>query len=165
MASNFEITAGTRNEFSKEELAQFIKLVREGGEVSTVALQENIENARLLLLLKDAKGIVGTAALKVPRLSYRARIAEKAEADVPEPQFPYELGYVFITEAARGNGQAARLVARARESEATSGIFATTREDNEPMVKVLSRQGFQATGRSYLSQDGKRKLRLLTKQA
>lgn len=163
MTSDFEILAGPPNRFSCAQLDQFIALVLSGGQVAAGGLRENIERAKLLLFLMSSQGVVGAAALKAPRLSYRTRIADKSETDIPESSFPYELGYVFIDKNARGRKQASRLIARAIELEPHAGIFATSRTDNSPMVAVLAKHGFREIGKHYPSEDHRRRLQLFVR--
>src|SRR3546814_11783173 len=97
-----EIVAAAPAAFTEAERAVFIKLVRAAGEVGGNALATNVTNAKALVVLRCAGNIQGIAALKRPQGSYRKRIGSKANADLAEASFQYELGYIFLFPEARG---------------------------------------------------------------
>jgi GNAT superfamily N-acetyltransferase len=159
-----EITVAAPTDFTKEELAEFCKLVRKGGEVGGNALATNIKNAKALVLGKCAESVQGTAALKSPQARYRKRIGDKAGVDLGQATFPYELGYVFLTPKMQGKGLSHRLVAMALKHADGAGVFATTRTDNNAMLATLAKAGFKLTGNDYCGRDT-RNLRILVRLA
>src|SRR5467141_2979867 len=97
-----EITAKEAGAFSEAEHQDFLRLVREGGEVGDAVLESNVRNAKCLVFLRSASALSGIAALKKPRQSYRQRIGTETGVEISAASYPYELGYVFITEGQRG---------------------------------------------------------------
>lgn len=155
-----ELLAGEPTIFTADQQQEFIDLVRLGGEVSEQTLRTNVPRARFLILLRDGATLLGVAALKLPQNSYRKKFSGRAGVAVAEANYPYELGYVFVAEAARGNGHAGRLVNACIKAESDAGIFATTREDNEAMHRVLDRFGFAKAGKAYRGGNSGEEIRL-----
>lgn len=93
---------GEPNTFSVDERWRFLELVEIGGEVDLVALQ-NLENARALVFARSGGRFVGIAALKRPKMTYWKRIAEQSGFALDLDHFPFELGYVFVQNEARGS--------------------------------------------------------------
>ena len=58
------------SECSEDEINNFITLVSDGGEVTTKGLKARIMNAFYLALIYHENRLIGTAALKIPDLSY-----------------------------------------------------------------------------------------------
>jgi GNAT superfamily N-acetyltransferase len=148
-----EITAKEARAFSEAERQDFPRLVREGVEVGDAVLESNVRSAKCLVFLRSGSALIGTAALKNPRQSYRQRIGAETGAEIPAASFPYELGYVFITEDHRGRGLSRRLVEAALAGADCRGVFATSREDNAGMHATLGNCGFSLAGKPYTSRD------------
>src|SRR5436309_15958173 len=78
-----------------EALADFEKLVVEGGAVDPQGLTQRIRNAFRLLFLRTSDGqLVGVGALKHPRPSYRNRVFANAQATIASDEYRVELGWV-----------------------------------------------------------------------
>src|SRR5947199_9614772 len=78
-----------------EALADFEKLVLDGGAVNPQGLRQRISNAFRLLLLRASDGqLVGVGALKHPRPSYRNRRCANAHATTASHDYRVELGWV-----------------------------------------------------------------------
>jgi GNAT superfamily N-acetyltransferase len=163
MAIRADIIQG--RSFSETEISRFVELVLEGGEVPERPLRTNVPKAKCLVMLFEEEQLVGVAALKNPQDSYRARLSTNSGASVSAAAFPYELGYIFVTPAARGNGYGEHLVASTLMAAGSHGIFATSRADNTAIHKTLCRNGFAPTGNPYSSKDGKRELQLFCRAA
>lgn len=82
------------------------------------------------MVIKDAGTIRGVAALKRPQASYREKIAKRAQIDLTQSTWPYELGYIYIEPELQGRGLSHRLVAAALKHRDNTGVFATVRADN-----------------------------------
>ncbi len=131
------------------ELTRFRELVVEGGEVGGAALATNIANAQILVVLMQASAIHGVAALKRPQDSYRKKIIERTGVELSQPDYPFELGYVYIHPAQQGRGLSHRIVASALQHANACGVFATVRIDNEPMRATFTKAGFRVAGSDY----------------
>jgi hypothetical protein len=77
-----EITAKEAGAFSEAERQDFLRLVREGGEVGDAVLESNVRNAKCLVFLRSASALIGIAALKNPRQSYRQRIGTETGVEI-----------------------------------------------------------------------------------
>lgn len=146
------VVAGEAKKFSDAERRDFMGLVQEGGEVADVVLKRNIDRAKRLVFLRAGAALVGVAALKVPEVSYRKRIAARSGVNVPEADFPLELGYVFVAPAHRERGHSRTLVEAALNS-IREGIYATSRAGNVSMHRTLERYEFKAMGKPYPGRD------------
>ncbi len=93
--------------------------------------------------------LAAIAGLKTPGRRYRHEVFTKAEARASAIAYELELGWVFVAPGRRregiGDGLCRRLLARVPEV----GVFATTRPDNDPMVRILVGLGFRRVGRAY----------------
>jgi predicted GNAT family N-acyltransferase len=143
------IVANRPQAFSQQERREFMDLVIAGGEVGNAVLETNVNKARCLVLLRLQKQLLGVAALKNPRSTYRTRIERNSGTDLGAHTFPYELGYVFVIEGARGRGYSGQLTAAALSACDRRGVFATSRSDNHQMHASLRRHGFSQAGQSY----------------
>ncbi len=150
-------------ECSDREREEFLKLVVQGGEVATKGLPNRIMTAEALGFLRVDDRLVGIAAVKNPSDKYRNKISDHSGFSLPEQTFLYELGWIFIAPAARGNKYSFHLAKDVITTVAGAGIFATSRSDNVAMHRVLDELGFQASGTAYKSTHGEYELRLFTK--
>jgi predicted GNAT family N-acyltransferase len=138
-------------EFSKLEIGYFIACVRAGGEVSFQGLVERIRNATALVFVKIDGGLVGVAALKRPQVSYRRSVSSRCGIALSAAEFPFELGWVFVSPEARSQGLSLLLAQAALTRSGGAGVFATSRTDNIAMHRSLAKVGFHPTGNPYPS--------------
>ena len=152
------------SECSTGELAAFSACVREGGEVVSDGLDELIQSATRLVFCQNEAGLIGVAAIKSPRDSYRFKISRKANVQLARDSWPHELGWVFVAPAARGKGLSKTLVACATD-KLGGAVFATSRTDNDFMHATLRGVGFVALGDAYKSEKGEHSLQLFALDA
>mgnify|MGYP000029125630 FL=1 len=150
------------NQCSEIEIEKFIQLVVEGGEVSTVGLRNRIKKAKNLIFIEQDSQCVAIGAVKVPNLEYKNKVFMKAGV-TQFTKFMHELGWIYVTEAARGKGHGRNLVFSALRC-IPGACFATTREDNESMHKLFNEFKFSKAGKPYKSQSGDHQLVLYTKE-
>src|SRR5437016_9394363 len=80
-----------------EALADFEKLVLEGGAVNPQGLTQRIRNAFRLLFLRTSDGqLVGVGALKHPRHSYRNRVFANPQATAASDEYPVVFGWLVL---------------------------------------------------------------------
>jgi hypothetical protein len=94
MSDELEIQAVGADALSAAERQRFQELVIEGGEVGEVggaALETNISNASILIVIREQGVIRGVGALKRPQGSYREKVIKKAELALAQANYPYEL--------------------------------------------------------------------------
>lgn len=152
------------SECSPSELAAFAACVREGGEVASDGLDELIQNATRLVFCQNESGLIGVAAIKNPRDSYRFKISKRANVQLARDTWPHELGWVFVVPSGRGQGLSKSLVACATDNLG-SAVFATSRTDNVYMHATLRGVGFVAMGDPYKSDKGEHSLQLFALDA
>lgn len=138
------------NACSERERRAFARLVREGFEGSDETLEQRIGAARRLAFRwAQEEAPVAISGLKAPTVAYRQSVFEKAESGVSSAGYRLELGWVYVVPHQRRYGIAADLCRRLLQSERGCRLFATTRPDNTPMIKILSALGFQRVGKPY----------------
>lgn len=150
-SSQLIIVARAPSNCSASELADFAKLIREGGEVANAGLERRVFHAQTLFFVREDKRVVAIAALKRPVQAHRASVFKKAGALLSPITFPLELGWIFVAPGARGRGLSRQLVEAAIQHARGTPLFATTRTDNHPMQASLQRCGFSRHGSDYKS--------------
>ena len=158
-----EVVSDAPDSFSQDERRRFRVLVEAGGEVDTVVLHQNVESAKSLVFAWSEGRLLGVAALKVPQPSYRKKIAQNSGFSLQPELYPFELGYVFVQEEARGIGLAHRLVAAAVDQARRTKVFATVRADNLAMLSTLHRAAFLHVGEEYPGRNQGTSIRLLVR--
>jgi GNAT superfamily N-acetyltransferase len=137
-----------------EALADFEKLVLEGGAVDPQGLTQRIRNAFRLLFLRASDGqLVGVGALKHPRPSYRNRVFANAQATTPSDEYRVELGWVVVAKTHQGQGLSTHIVGELLPFAKEENVFATTRAD-ERVMRYASDHGFEINGKPYPSGRG-----------
>ena len=160
-----ELIAKSPGDCTNIEIGAFIAFVRAGGEVSIQGLPERIRAAAALVFARVDGTVVGVAALKQPLASYRRRVASESGAPISAAEFPYELGWVYVSPESRGKGVSLLLSLAALAESKGAGVFATSRTDNPPMHRSLVKAGFVATGDSFASSRGKHSLQVFVRHA
>ena len=137
-----------------QALADFEKLVIEGGAVDPQGLTQRIRNAFRLLFLRTSDGqLVGVGALKHPRPGYRDRVFANAQATAASDEYRVELGWVVVAKTHQGRGLSTRIVGELLPFAKNDNVFATTRAD-ERVMRYASDHGFEISGEPYPSGRG-----------
>jgi GNAT superfamily N-acetyltransferase len=137
-----------------EALADFEKLVLEGGAVNPQGLTQRIRNAFRLLFLRTSDGqLVGVGALKHPGPGYRNRVFANAQATAGPDEYRVELGWVVVAKTHQGRGLSTRIVGDLLPFAKDENLFATTRADQRVM-RYASDHGFEMSGKPYPSGRG-----------
>jgi predicted GNAT family N-acyltransferase len=163
MESSSQVVSKTPSDCSAAEIAKFIALVTEGGEVAADGLEQRVMAAARLAFLLSSGQVTGVAALKSPNPHYRGYVASASGVALPADSFPYELGWVFLASAVRGKGHSQFLSQAVLAFAERCGVFATSRNDNTPMHRTLAKLGFLQVGEAYASQHGEHLLQLFTR--
>jgi GNAT superfamily N-acetyltransferase len=137
-----------------QALADFEKLVIEGGAVNPEGLGQRIRNAsRLLFLRASDHQLVGVGALKHPRPEYRNKVFADAQATVSAEEYPVELGWVVVAKSYQGRRLSTRIVGELLPFAKNENIFATTRAD-ERVLSFAFDCGFKINGKPFPSGNG-----------
>lgn len=146
-------------EYSADQLSVFEELVLESGEVSPVGLTGRIANAHRLIFCHDGRRTVGIAGVKRPTDRHRKHVSEGSGIELPEAEWPYELGWTYVPPWARGAGISKSLVEMAVRGLDAS-LFATSHTENSRMHATLKRHGFVEAGTPYPSDRPKIEIQL-----
>ncbi|MAN65311.1 GNAT family N-acetyltransferase [uncultured Hyphomonas sp.] len=151
----FDYTALDGKDATPSDVNQFVRLVTHGGAVKEHFVRQGVRHDGAKLVFARSEEItVGVAALKVPVMTYRNGIAHASKSGHPLPadQYPFELGYVAVSEAHGQRGIASTLISQVIELAKGSGLFATT-SNPAMMGTLLPRAGFKRVGTSWLNDD------------
>ena len=137
-----------------QALADFEKLVIEGGAVDPQGLTQRIRNALRLLFLRTSDGqLVGVGALKHPGPGYRKRVFADARATTPSDEYRVELGWVVVAKSHQGQRLSTRIVGELLTFAKNENVFATTRADKRAM-RFAPHHGFKIDGKPFPSGRG-----------
>jgi hypothetical protein len=137
---------------TEDELESFVELVELGGEVAE-GLQARVRNAIGLSMLYDGTKLVGTAGIKRPYAEYHRKVFAKAKTNLLTKDYPFELGWVYISTSHRGRHLTGCLLDSLLKLVKGVGIFATTRTSNTAIQHVLTSRNFRQIGTPYKSQE------------
>lgn len=152
-------------ECSDSELAAFVDLVVAGGEVSRDGLPNRVRAAAVLAFARLEGTLVGIAALKHPEAGYREGVISKSGFPLPVEKFPYELGWIYISPAARRTGLSVTLAHALFSRVGSTNVFATARSDNIAIHGFLAKAAFEAVGTPYKSTRGDYALQVFVRHA
>ncbi len=106
------------------------------------------------------KGWVYVISNKAMTGLVKRRVFKKVNVAAMAPNYPLELGWVFISEEYRDKGLSRLLVEPAINAADGTGVFATMRSGNKRMSSSLKSSGFKRTGTPYASDRGKHELEI-----
>lgn len=160
MSKKITLVIKSPESYTEDEFNQIFALIQSGNEVGGRRLKNRIRNSNTLITLYEDDVFVGVSALKYPESSYRKRIESETGISLTVDEFPFELGYIVVSEESRGKGYSNYLVAAALSAREDNGVFATARVSNLPMQKTLPKFGFQKSGKTYPSERRKEDIQL-----
>jgi hypothetical protein len=158
------VDARNPSKCSPAEKAALAGLVLKAGEVSADGLPERIEKSVALAFLRIEKKLLGVGGLKRPENAYRARVSRSSNIELPEEEFPFELGWIYVEKEARG-GASRSLCEALLPFGAGRGVFATSRVNNPWMHATLAVLGFKRVGAEWPSGQNPANLALFTRAA
>lgn len=141
------------SECTPAELDAFQRLVVEGGEVTPHGLRQRIEQAAVLVFINEGM-CVAVGAVKHPSQGYKENVFFKAGVADRSDSYNYELGWLYVTPAARGKGLGHDLMQAIATYLGSSGCYATTKENNEAMHHIFSQYNYCRLGAAYPSDNG-----------
>lgn len=146
------------NSLGKDEFEEFKKLVHLCGEVATNGLDKRIQAAHALALVRLSRHLVGVGAIKNPEEQHIKTVSEESKFERLKG-YGRELGWICVHPEHRGIGLG-RLIVKVLLREYKEALWATTRENNFSIHKILSEVGFYWVGESYESEIGDYRLLL-----
>jgi|GEM_PF-2115788 len=132
-----------------KELAAFSQLVRKGGEVNVLFLEEGLRRAYSLGFCFAGPQLVGVAALKHSDQGHQNDVFQRAGVPDLASQYQKEIGYVCTAEPYRGRGVCPTLVQQLLKTT-EEPVFATARVQNKTAIRILQRFGFQPIGHRFI---------------
>lgn len=129
-----------------------------------MGLQERIAKATALGFLLIEQKRLGVGGVKRPDGTYRARVSRSSGIALSEADFPFELGWIYVEQEARGGASRALCEALLPFAEGR-GVFATSRANNPWMHATLLALGFARVGTEWPSGQHAANLALFTRAA
>lgn len=148
--SAYRIEVRKPHECPDTVIEEFVRIVEKAGEVGN-GVGQRVRRAAFLGMIYVSDQMVGTAAIKNPASTYRNKVFCRAGVGNIAEKYHFELGWIHILPEYRGNGYANTLVETTLRNLRHKGAFATTRESNSRMQRVLERVGFEGCGTHYVS--------------
>ncbi len=133
-------------------ICDFMALVLAGGEITPERSGKSHSLGCSAYLSQCVLLLVRSSCTQTPR-------------PLPEAEYPFELGWVFVMPSARGRRFSLDLTQAALSAAGTAGVFATSRTDNIPMNAVLTKFGFVPAGHPYPSTRGSHQLQLFVRRS
>lgn len=127
---------------STVEKKNFVKLVNAGGEVNSITLEKNVDNAEFLAFAYIENVLVGVAALKNPSDAYKNKVFSSANVENLVSKYNYEVGYIYVDPTYRGLGIFSKLATALLEKQKTK-IYLTTHSNNLPIIQTYKKLGFK----------------------
>ena len=142
---NYNIVVKAPKDCSDVELEQFAtKLAAEDRGHVTGA-------AQLGFVIYDDT-VIGTAALKKPTKSYRAKVFRNAKSKLDPTAYPYELCWIFLEVTHYKKGQMTRLITDLLPAAKGSGLISIARASADDMQDMLVQLEFSMDGTEYQSE-------------
>jgi len=144
---------GNANSINRDVMTQLSRLISEGAEVDMGVVNRNLASAPSIGYAMDGNQAVGVIVLKNPVSSYRQKCFVAAGVPELESRYNLEIGYAFVKEEYRARGVGIYLCRKMVRS-ISAPIYATTREANTTINKLLQFGGFHKAGNSWKSDRG-----------
>lgn len=153
IANVAEVHVKAPAQISPETLQQLAQLIAEGSEVDMSMVSRNLQNAVTIAWAQRDGVPVGVMVLKRPVPAYRDKVFDASGVSELASQYNVEVGYAYVIPEERTTGTSMRL-GRAMISAMAGRVFATTRENNTTINKLLTFLRFQRLGNPYSSARG-----------
>lgn len=137
-------------ELTGDELAMVQALIWEGGEVAVGRLPEHLKSARLIALIEIDGQLACVGAIKEARSEYISGIARKGGYPLGAQNCVGEFGYVVTKAAFRRRGLAT-VLSTVLLKACDGPLYATTRDDNPGIQKIIHQSGFSVVGKKWRS--------------
>lgn len=143
------------------------ELIEKGGQVDMDYFDGGWDRNPIVATIWNEDVLIACGALKIPGKVYKKELfEERAKSDCPYGTIGYELGWIVTDEAYRGLGcctNIVKMLLKYNETETGGSLYATTRQDNNSMQKILKCNGFCESGEPFKSKCGDYKLILFVR--
>jgi RimJ/RimL family protein N-acetyltransferase len=136
---------------AKAEIDAFETLVRSGGQTLVHGLRQGISRAQKLGFYFKKGALAGVAALKNPGQKRVHSLFRRAGVPQLANFFKNELGYASVLPEYRKNGVCTGLFKKLLKFSKGKTVYATTRDKNARMIKILKKLGFKRLGKRFPS--------------
>lgn len=144
------------------------ELIEKGGQVDMSCFDGGWDRNPIVATIWNEDHLVACGALKLPTPNYKQKLfVERAESGFHYETIKHELGWIVTDEAYRGRGFCANIVKMLltyKGLETERPLYATTRQDNNAMQKVLKCNGFCESGKPFDSDCGDYELILFVRE-
>jgi hypothetical protein len=140
------------NELTGEEFAAVRLLIMEGAEVDGTHLSDYLKSSHRIALIVSENQLACVGAVKAARPDYVQSIARKSRVGLEAENCGGEFGYVVTKAAFRRKGLANAL-STALLVSFSGPLYATTREDNPGIHKIVRENGFEHVGEKWRSME------------
>jgi GNAT superfamily N-acetyltransferase len=137
----------------EETLYQIADLIASGSEVNMGMVERNLQAAESIAWADVEGQAVGAIVLKHPVPGYKEKVFTAAGVPELARRYQTELGYTYVDPAHRSRGTSVQL-GRLMMRNLRGSVFATTREENTTINKLLTFIGFKQLGEPYTSSRG-----------
>jgi hypothetical protein len=134
------------HELTGEEFAAVRALILEGAEVDGTHLSDYLKSSHRIALIHRQDQLACVGAIKAARLNYIQSIARKSRFALQAENCGGEFGYVVTKAAFRRQGLANAL-SKALLASFDGQLYATTRDDNPGIHRIVLESGFQGIAR------------------
>jgi GNAT superfamily N-acetyltransferase len=147
-----------------EELEGFRQMVLLEWQVSDEGLEERIARSKVLVIIYDPfDKMIAIGAAKKPQSSYARKVFTKAGV-LGWSNYEYEVGYIYVLPEYRGHLFSRLLMEALIDACGDVSIFATTKADNERMIRTNRRLNFIQAGVPFQSERGPYNILLWTRE-
>lgn len=141
------ITVKPPSDCTPLELESFASLVIAGGEVQQNGLHQRIKNAFLLGFASDKGQMVSVAAIKYPSRKHAKDVFESSGSVLSPDDYPLEYGWAFTEKSHQNQGLGTAVLEQLLKDSGNRSMWATTRETNQSIHRILERHGFVRNGK------------------
>ena len=160
-----EIKVFVPREVNDSEISLIVNFCHKYGHIPNVNyLKRGISNAEALVLCRD-KDLVGVAVIKLPTANHVQGVFRDAGSKLDLSKYELELGYIAVHPDRQDRGIGKRLMRCALDVIGKRLVFATARENNFKIHKMLERTeyAFVREGKAFPSEEGNYKLLLFVR--
>ena len=144
------------------DIEKFRSLLEKGGQVEMKYFSSSLSKKPILAMIYDKNEVAAIGALKRERSEYAEKKFEDAKSQLNSQEYDTELGWIVTEEKHRKRGLCDSVVKKLldyfKEQRVGEKLFATVREVNNGMRRILEKNGFKKEGEPFDSKRGDYKI-------